>query len=589
MPVTIVTKGLIGLYRDGALISNHTIESKAIEGALSHAEANGNGDYELRYPNKAVTVSLLQKTVIPFSWNTVTISFNHGTPSSVSLATFLRNEQGYPITYGVQGALPAGVTLAGGVLNYDGQAAPTSAAAVFTASSAGFVATSEPGTVAVAVSNVAPYWSNAPSSLSAGAGTQIAFGPFANDPDGDVLTFSLTSSLGGYSVNPSTGVVTVGNVSGPLTIRVTDPDGLSADWLCAVTISAALYRWHPGHYMHLPNVYNASQAEINTHLGYITALGNEACIKGVAVELTWQEIEPAANSYNWNRPDQYMDHIKSMQATRAANNLPPLRLMFVVHERRFNTATLNTTLLPADLYTNPVYQGGAFLAGASGSSPSSQPKLYVAAVMDRYINIYKKLIDRYDDEPLFEMLYTKESTLSPGIGADWPAGYSHAAMHTQWRRFLSAIGPYRTYCNLAWNANYLGGTPGIPDMETSIDTALAAKVGIGGPDIYSDNGTNSPGPTQAEEIYLGRTGSTPHDYRGELGMFHQEDEAGMNGGQADQTIDQVYTWAVNTLRCTHIWWRRGTLWSGTVLPYLRTHPNLVPTAPAMYGGQIDVN
>lgn len=447
-----------------------------------------------------------------------------------------------------------------------------------------------------APSNTAPSLVGAPSSLSFlyGTGGTHDFSDYVVDAEGGPFVYSLVgTAYSGISIDPSSGVLTVSAAAAAatrnLTIRVTDPSGLTSDWPCAVTISAALYRWHPGHYMHLPNVYNASQAEIDTHLGYITALANEACIKGVAVELTWKEIEPTAGSYNWNRPDQYMAHVKSLQATRAANNLPPLRLMFAVHERRFNTATLNTTLLPADLYTNPIYEGGAFLAGVSGSSPSSQPKLYVAAVMDRYINIYKKLVDRYDGEPLFEMLYTKESTLSPGISADWPAGYSHAAMHVQWRRFLSAIGPYRTYCNIAWNANYLGGTTGIPDMETSIDTALAAKIGIGGPDIYSDDGTNSPGPTQAEEIYLGRTGSTPHDYRGELGMFHQEDEAGMNGGQADQTIDQVYTWAVNTLHCTHIWWRRGTLWAGTVLPYLRTHQNLVTTAPSMYGGQINTN
>lgn len=453
------------------------------------------------------------------------------------------------------------------------------------------------GTVQInAPSNTAPSIVGAPSTLSFlyGTGGTHDFSDYVSDPEGGPHVYALIgTAYSGITIDASSGVLTVTGAAAAatrnLTIRVTDPTGLSTDWPCAVTISAALYRWHPGHYMHLPNVYNASQAEIDTHLGYITALGNEACIKGVAVELTWQEIEPTVNSYNWNRPDQYLNHVKSMQATRAANNLPPLRLMFVVHERRFNTATLNTTLLPADLYTNPLYEGGAFLAGVSGSSPSSQPKLYVAAVMDRYINIYKKLIDRYDGEALFEMLYTKESTLSPGISADWPAGYSHSAMHVQWRRFLSAVGPYRKYCNIAWNANYLGGTTGIPDMETSIDTALAAKIGIGGPDIYSDDGTNSPGPTQAEEIYLGRTGSTPHDYRGELGMFHQEDEAGMNGGQADQTIDQVYTWAVNTLRCTHIWWRRGTLWAGTVLPYLRTHQSLVTTAPSMYGGQINPN
>lgn len=235
------------------------------------------------------------------------------------------------------------------------------------------------GTVQInAPSNTAPSIVGAPSTLSFlyGTGGTHDFSDYVSDPEGGPHVYALIgTAYSGITIDASSGVLTVTGAAAAatrnLTIRVTDPTGLSTDWPCAVTISAALYRWHPGHYMHLPNVYNASQAEIDTHLGYITALGNEACIKGVAVELTWQEIEPTVNSYNWNRPDQYLNHVKSMQATRAANNLPPLRLMFVVHERRFNTATLNTTLLPADLYTNPLYEGGAFLAGVSGSSPSS--------------------------------------------------------------------------------------------------------------------------------------------------------------------------------------------------------------------------
>lgn len=156
MPVTIVTKGLIGLYRDGVLISDHTVESKGIESALRHAETHGNGDYELRYPNKAVKVSLLQKTVVPFSWDQPVVAFSQGTAGSVDLASFLLNPERRSIGYSVVGALPSGVTLAGSVLVYNGSGPVASSTVSLVASSGGLESTSSPVAVSVEASNAPP-------------------------------------------------------------------------------------------------------------------------------------------------------------------------------------------------------------------------------------------------------------------------------------------------------------------------------------------------------------------------------------------------------------------------------------------------
>lgn len=235
MPVTIVTKGLIGLYRDGVLISDHTVESKGIESALRHAETHGNGDYELRYPNKVVSVSLLQKTVVPFSWANVAVEFTQGQAAAVDLALFLTNEQGYPIAYGVTGSLPAGTTLAGSVLSYDGVGAVASRTVYLVASSGSFVATSGAASVAVtAAPNLAPVWSGS-TAISGLAGSSVPLAGLVADPEGQPLTFSLGAQSGGHSVSTA-GVLTLGTASGSATVIARDSGGLTASRTFTVTV-----------------------------------------------------------------------------------------------------------------------------------------------------------------------------------------------------------------------------------------------------------------------------------------------------------------------------------------------------------------
>lgn len=101
------------------------------------------------------------------------------------------------------------------------------------------------GTIGVP-SNAAPSLVGAPSALSfqQGSAGTYDFSQHAIDPDGDALTYALIGTpYTGISINSTTGVLTVGATAAAavraLTIRVTDPGGLSSDWSCTVTVTAA--------------------------------------------------------------------------------------------------------------------------------------------------------------------------------------------------------------------------------------------------------------------------------------------------------------------------------------------------------------
>jgi hypothetical protein len=198
LPLTITTEGYIEVWRDGVFISRHTVETKAVESAIAHTEEFGDGDYELRFPNK-VLMSRLRKTVIPFRWGTISISFTQGTASSVSLATFLTNPQNrYTITYSVVGTLPTGVTLSGSTVSYNGTSPIATASVQFRATSGNFIADSSatPVTITASTINTDPVWLTPAALAQVQPGAAFSFTLMATDAESDPITFLGTPSVG---------------------------------------------------------------------------------------------------------------------------------------------------------------------------------------------------------------------------------------------------------------------------------------------------------------------------------------------------------------------------------------------------------
>lgn len=250
MPLTIntVAPGYIEVWREGVFISRHSVETNAVEAIVAHAEANGDGDYELRYPNKVV-MSRLKKTVIPFSWSPITASFVQGTSSSVNLAGFITNPEARTLTYAAVGTLPTGVTLSSaGLLAYNGVGAASSGSVRFTATAGQLIATSAPVAVTIAAAppvNRAPTWSVADGFV---LGTfvndqarTVSVASYASDPDANPLAFTRVGGTApaGVTINASTGVVTipVGTAAGGWTLVLRVSDGaLFADRTFSMTV-----------------------------------------------------------------------------------------------------------------------------------------------------------------------------------------------------------------------------------------------------------------------------------------------------------------------------------------------------------------
>ncbi len=98
-----------------------------------------------------------------------------------------------------------------------------------------------PSSVALTVLNVVvnqpPAFTVAPSTATVlASGGTIQF--TAADPEGLAITYSLVTPPSGYSINASTGLVTVaaGASGGSFIVRAADPSGLSVTTPCSVTI-----------------------------------------------------------------------------------------------------------------------------------------------------------------------------------------------------------------------------------------------------------------------------------------------------------------------------------------------------------------
>ena len=246
-------------------------------------------------------MSRLRKQVVPFRWNTVTLSFTSGTAASVNLATFLDNPLGLAVTYAVKsGALPSGCTLSGSTVTYSGVAGAAASAVQFSATSGAYSADSATITatiVVIPVGNQAPVWSVADNyaltpAATVGTATTYPVSQFASDPDGNTLTFSRTGGTAPAGVTVSSGgtISVPSNVAaGTYTVTVQANDGQfagAADW--ATRSAGAGVIWaHRFDSASAPGLYWGQRA-INSasgkRCGYLSATATQTGSSGTRSE-----------------------------------------------------------------------------------------------------------------------------------------------------------------------------------------------------------------------------------------------------------------------------------------------------------------
>jgi hypothetical protein len=137
-------------------------------------------------------MSRLRKTVVPFSWQTIIVSFTQGTAGSVNLASRLTNPRSYPITYSVVGTLPTGVTLSGSTVSYNGTGSAATNNVQFVATSGTYVAYSSPVAVNIVAGtpvNADPVWVTLAGLGSIVSGAPFSFTLTATDAEADLINF----------------------------------------------------------------------------------------------------------------------------------------------------------------------------------------------------------------------------------------------------------------------------------------------------------------------------------------------------------------------------------------------------------------
>jgi hypothetical protein len=330
--------------------------------------------------------------------------------------------------------------------------------------------------------------------------------------------------------------------------------------MAAASAGAQGTKWHPGHYM-----MTERTATLEEQLFEINQLTNTGSIDGVLVSVWWHALEPEFNQYDFSLIDTYLAELRRLNTSK--------HLFVRIMDRTFGTADVSN-VVPDYLRADPIYNGG-IIATRTGSVV----RLWETAVMDRLVSVHRALAQRYDSDPLFEGVFTEETTLSlpPVDSPDFPPGYSDDLLAAQYVRFMKAVKPAMPTSNLFLNANWLGLPQTMSDLIQEIRNAGA---GAGGANVRPGR------PTLGQRVLMGEYGA---DYRLELPIANGVETSEL-GGTYDFTPQQIGTYAYQTLQTHYLFWVRNT-WEGRpdqqwftgILPYLQTRPPVRTRCPNIYG------
>ena len=310
-------------------------------------------------------------------------------------------------------------------------------------------------------------------------------------------------------------------------------------WMAVGTANAQGMKWHPGHYVMF--AMGDSQAQ---HLANMNEIANDTVIQGVQIRILWSTLEKSKGVYDFSSIDAYLKKLKSLPV--------PKRLVVRIQDRKFGT-TSTSGIVPSYLLTESIYNGGL-----TRTKTGYAARLWEQPVMDRLIALYKAIGARYDSDPYFEGIASSETTLSL-IDNQWPAGYTHQALMTQFKRLVSSVRPAMPQSNLFLYTNWMGNDNLMAEL---IQSLIEPRAAAGGANVTPNK------PTQGQRVWTGQLGA---DYRGILALSSSVEQVELG----NFTPKQINDYAYNTLRLNHLFWVRNT-WSGSadrrwstgILPFL---------------------
>lgn len=324
-------------------------------------------------------------------------------------------------------------------------------------------------------------------------------------------------------------------------------------------------KWHPGHYVWIPHSSQASQ------MAAIDSLSSETSVQGIQLLINWSSLEgstPGDYSSGFALVDAFLAKLASLKV--------PKRLMLGVNERSFGTppaagtscADAASGLLPSYLasYSN----GGCAIAlpGAAGSL-SVTARFWDPAVMDRLIALSLAYAQRYDGNPMFEMLIGNGET---AVAAPPGSGFDQLSYNTQLKRWFDASEPAWPHTQLRLAANFGGSDAQMLDLMTYASANGGVIIGGPDPELPLPNITRI---IQANEIFRAATGGGA-DFRGTVPWIGEVQSLGL-GMRYTQLPADIYAYQANTMHASYMVWMMNTwlagpaeMWSTGILPFIRS-------------------
>lgn len=322
-------------------------------------------------------------------------------------------------------------------------------------------------------------------------------------------------------------------------------------------------KWHPGHYMKIlrgPHDKNQS-----VRFRYYDEIANETALEGVCVPFHWGTLEGAtqgdyASGFALVRAE--IDKLKSLAV--------PKRMILKIEDLAFRNH--------GDDYSNSAIPQYIHDAGyVFKTNFAVNWRKWIPAAMDNYIALVEAIGAEFDDEPYFEGIILGRETAPNWGGSTPPPDYNNEDYDAQYRRLAAAASIAFERANVWQPINYLGS-----QTITDNNIAYVSTIGVGSghPDIFLSGGV------WADKTIQGISGGV--DYRGVIPIYASV-EATSLGIWADHTVEEVYNYANDNLRASHMLWDRNHFagdasqqWATGILPFIRKNSMKHTECPGRY-------
>lgn len=225
-------------------------------------------------------------------------------------------------------------------------------------------------------------------------------------------------------------------------------------------------KWYPGHYVQpLAGSMNANSFVMDDT--YAEMNQPDSGIKGIQIRLTWKELEPSLNNYEFGLIDSHLSRLK--------NDNKGKRLFIFIHYKGDDPKGV----LPEDLPNNGRYTFNAAYSNETVEGAS----FWVDSVRNRFMNLVKALGNRYNSDSHFIGVILPETALG---------GIPNSQVNAYFNSIIAINQEMRSSFPNTVTIQFVNYPP---HMLSTLTTSLKNMGGgIGGPDIWlNDPGVNDPG------------------------------------------------------------------------------------------------